>query len=174
MCEHQQNEEASDSSRRTFLTRLSVALSGLIGAAIALPGVGYVLSPVVGRPPRKWRTVGKLDQYKVGETTLVQFRDSVSTSWSGDTARTGAWLRRTGESEFIAFSVNCRHLGCPVRWVKEAKLFMCPCHGGVYYEDGEVAAGPPPEALARYDVRVVDGNVEIETAPIPLTTNDAV
>ena len=61
-----------------------------------------------------------------------------------------------------------------MRWVQEAKLFMCPCHGGVYYEDGEVAAGPPPEALARYDVRVVDGNVEIETAAIPLTTNDAV
>ena len=41
-------------------------------------------------------------------------------------------------------------------------------------EDGEVAAGPPPEALARYPVRVIDGQVEIETSPIPLTTTDLV
>ncbi|MGI9474129.1 MAG: ubiquinol-cytochrome c reductase iron-sulfur subunit [Rubripirellula sp.] len=174
MCEQQEYDEANDPSRRSFLTRLSVSLSALIGAAIALPGIGYVLAPVVGRPPQKWRGIGSLEQFKVGETKLVQFRDAVSTSWSGDTARTGAWVRRTSDEEFIAFSVNCRHLGCPVRWVKEASLFMCPCHGGVYYEDGEVAAGPPPEALARYAVWVVDGEVEIETAPIPLTTNDVV
>jgi|TARA_B110000495_G_scaffold84852_1_gene72997 menaquinol-cytochrome c reductase iron-sulfur subunit len=168
----QEDTVDSDADRRSFLTRLSVGLAGLIGAVISLPPIGYVLSPLVRKPPRKWRDVGSLEQFPMGETKLVQFQDASSTAWAGDTAKTGAWLRRTGESEFIAFSVNCRHLGCPVRWIKDAKLFMCPCHGGVYYQDGEVAAGPPPEALARYPVRVVDGNVEIETSPIPLTTND--
>ena len=48
----------------------------------------------------------------------------------------------SSDDEFVAFSVNCAHLGCPVRWLREAHLFMCPCHGGVYYEDGRVAAGP--------------------------------
>jgi menaquinol-cytochrome c reductase iron-sulfur subunit len=43
---------------------------------------------------------------------------------------------------------------------------MCPCHGGVYYEDGTVAVGPPPAPLARYPVRVRDGEVEIQTRPI--------
>jgi menaquinol-cytochrome c reductase iron-sulfur subunit len=38
---------------------------------------------------------------------------------------------------------------------------MCPCHGGVYYKDGSVAAGPPPRPLERYPVRVQDGQVEI-------------
>ena len=158
--------------RRSFLNRLSLGLAGVVGAAMALPPIAYVLSPLVGKPPRKWRDVGTLGQFPIGQTKLVQFEDATSTAWAGDTAKTGAWLRRTGEDEFIAFSVNCRHLGCHVRWVSDAKLFMCPCHGGVYYEDGEVAAGPPPEALARYPVRVVDGQVEIETSPIPLTTTD--
>ena len=45
---------------------------------------------------------------------------------------------------------------------------MCPCHGGVYYEDGSVAAGPPPHPLSRYPVRVTDGQVEIRTDPIPI------
>jgi menaquinol-cytochrome c reductase iron-sulfur subunit len=68
----------------------------------------------------------------------------------------------------MAFTVNCAHLGCPVRWLPDARLFMCPCHGGVYYEDGRVAAGPPPHPLERYPVRVNDGQVEIQTEPIPI------
>jgi len=69
----------------------------------------------------------------------------------------------------MAFAVNCTHLGCPVRWKEEASLFMCPCHGGVYYKDGTVAAGPPPKALTQYQVRVNGGAVEIKTSPVPLT-----
>jgi menaquinol-cytochrome c reductase iron-sulfur subunit len=46
---------------------------------------------------------------------------------------------------------------------------MCPCHGGVYYKDGTVAAGPPPLPLPRYPVRVVNGDVQIQTSPIPIT-----
>jgi menaquinol-cytochrome c reductase iron-sulfur subunit len=55
-----------------------------------------------------------------------------------------------------------------VRWVEKARLFMCPCHGGVYYEDGRVAAGPPPHGLAQYPVRIREGEVEISTQPIPI------
>jgi menaquinol-cytochrome c reductase iron-sulfur subunit len=61
-------------------------------------------------------------------------------------------------------------MGCPVRWLADAELFMCPCHGGIYYKDGTVAAGPPPKPLYRFAVRVVDGTVEIRSAPVPITT----
>ena len=71
--------------------------------------------------------------------------------------------------EFIAFAVNCSHLVCPVRWMADANLFMCPCHGGVYYQNGAVAAGPPPSPLPRYPVRVKNGYVQIQTAPIPIS-----
>jgi menaquinol-cytochrome c reductase iron-sulfur subunit len=84
------------------------------------------------------------------------------------TAKTAAWLRRTGDRDFIAFAINCSHLGCPVRWQSSAGLFMCPCHGGVYYADGSVAAGPPPAPLARYPVRVWGGEVQIQTQPIKI------
>jgi menaquinol-cytochrome c reductase iron-sulfur subunit len=39
----------------------------------------------------------------------------------------------------------------------------------VYYQDGAVAAGPPPSPLPRYPVRVQNGEVQIQTAPIPIT-----
>ncbi len=90
-------------------------------------------------------------------------------AWAGVTGQTGAWLR-------------CE-AGWPVRRLRnqlhtsrmsgavacsEAELFMCPCHGGVYYKDGTVAAGPPPRPLTRYPVRVNQGQVEILTTPTPI------
>jgi menaquinol-cytochrome c reductase iron-sulfur subunit len=98
----------------------------------------------------------------------VTFPDASPLPWAGITGKTAAWLRRVSETRFQAFSIHCAHLGCPVRWLPDAHLFMCPCHGGVYYQDGTVAAGPPPHALPEYPVRVQDGNVEILTVPIPI------
>lgn len=155
--------------RRTLLTRICGGTAALIGLVIATPVIGFIFAPMLRRPPELWRAVGGLDQFTVGATVKVEFEDASSLPWSGVTARSAAWLRRVSASEFIAFSVNCRHLGCPVRWVADAELFMCPCHGGVYYKDGTVAAGPPPEPLQRYQVRVRDGQVELLASPLPLT-----
>ncbi len=155
-------------TRRTFLARLSIALG--LGTAVALltSVIGFIAGPLFRRNPRVWRAVGKVDSFKVGETVAVAYEDASPLPWSGVTARTAAWLRREDDSRFIAFSINCSHLGCPVRWLPDANLFMCPCHGGVYYADGSVAAGPPPRPLTRYNVRVRDQQVEIETGPIPI------
>ncbi len=111
-----------------------------------------------------------MDDFQVGSTVEVSFVDPSSLPWSGVTAKTAAWLRRESPEEFIALSINCTHLGCPVRWLPNARLFMCPCHGGVYYPNGSVACGPPPKPLVRYPVRVENGQVEILTSPIPITT----
>ena len=108
-------------------------------------------------------------QFEDGQTVEVKFEDASSVAWAGVTAQTGAWLRREPSGQFTAFAVNCTHLGCPVRWLKDAELFMCPCHGGVYYKDGTVAAGPPPRRLTQYPVRVREGQVEIMTTPTPIT-----
>jgi menaquinol-cytochrome c reductase iron-sulfur subunit len=136
---------------------------------LALPGIGFVLAPLFRKSPELWRGVGKLDAFKVGETVNVTFLDPSPLPWAGVTARTAAWLRRVNNDEFIAFAVNCSHLGCPVRWMQEANLFMCPCHGGVYYNDGRVAAGPPPRPLTRYPVRIENGEVQLQTRPLPIT-----
>jgi menaquinol-cytochrome c reductase iron-sulfur subunit len=154
--------------RRRFLTRVSLALSAAIGAVLGLPVIGFLLAPLTRRAPRVWRPVGRVDEFKIGETVSVRFEDASPLPWAGVTARTAAWLRREDESRFTAFSVHCTHLGCPVRWVSQAELFLCPCHGGVYYADGTVSAGPPPKPLPTYPVRVRRGQVEIRTSPIPI------
>jgi len=44
-----------------------------------------------------------------------------------------------------------------VEWRQGSHLFFCPCHGGVFYEDGRVAAGPPRQPLFEREWRV-DGD----------------
>jgi menaquinol-cytochrome c reductase iron-sulfur subunit len=160
-------EVAADPERRRFLARVSVGL-GACCAGLAVPVVGFVISPLLQPVPRVWRTVGRVGDYRIGETVNVQLLDSSPLPWAGVTAHTAAWLRRRSRDEFVAFSVNCTHLGCPVRWLPAADLFMCPCHGGVYYADGAVAAGPPPHPLWRYPVRVQDDVVQVRADPLPL------
>ncbi|HEX5388114.1 MAG TPA: Rieske (2Fe-2S) protein [Gemmatimonadales bacterium] len=153
--------------RRRFFSRLSTAVSAAAAVIVGVPFIGFLVAPLVRRVPREWRAVGPVDRFAVGETVSVTFQDASPLPWSGVTARTAAWLRRTEDGGFTAFSVNCTHLGCPVQWIADARLFLCPCHGGVYNADGTVAAGPPPRPLGEYPVRVRSGRVEILTSPIP-------
>jgi menaquinol-cytochrome c reductase iron-sulfur subunit len=155
--------------RRTFMIKLAMAIGALEGIFIAIPALGALLAPFFRKIPSIWRDVGAVDDFTVGNTVLVSFQDSSPLPWSGITAQTASWLRRVSVAEFIAFSVNCSHLGCPVRWIPDGKIFLCPCHGGVYNEDGSYEAGPPPHGLSRYPVRVQNGRVQILTSPIPIT-----
>ncbi len=154
--------------RRRFLGRLSLVLSAAIGAVVTLPVIAFLLAPLTRKGPRVWRSVGPAEGFIIGQTVSVAFEDASPLPWAGVAGRTAAWLRRDGLERFTAFTVHCTHLGCPVRWVAEAELFLCPCHGGVYYADGTVSAGPPPRPLPQYPVRVRNGQVEILTSPIPL------
>ncbi|MBV6433788.1 MAG: Cytochrome b6-f complex iron-sulfur subunit [Bryobacteraceae bacterium] len=154
--------------RRQLLTRLGILVGGISAAIVGIPSLAFLLG--LRKVPEVWRTLGAADSFPIGETVQVSFLDSTPLPWSGVTAKTAAWLRREGPQQFIAFSINCTHLGCPVRWLPNANLFMCPCHGGVFYKDGTVASGPPPKPLATYPVRLRDGNVEILTTGLPITT----
>jgi Rieske Fe-S protein len=53
-------------------------------------------------------------------------------------------------SKLNVLSNSCAHLGCPVRWFPEKKLYLCPCHGGLYDINGGWVGGPPPRGMYRY------------------------
>lgn len=153
--------------RRDFLAFISIAAGAIASLLVAAPLVGFLFTPLLRHAQRVWRDVGKLEDFKLGDTVEVSFLDDSPLKWGGEAARTAAWLRRNDGNSFTAFAVDCTHLGCPVRWIASAELFMCPCHGGVYYKDGSVAAGPPPHALQQYPVRAQGDRVQIEWQPLP-------
>jgi menaquinol-cytochrome c reductase iron-sulfur subunit len=155
--------------RRQFLTRISIGMSGLMAGLIGVPIIGSLFQNFFTEKPSTWRDVGHVNDFSEGETILIKFKRATQHPWAGPTDEIASWLRRKQGKKFIAFSINCTHLGCPVRWVKSSELFLCPCHGGVYYKDGAPAAGPPPASLTRYPVRIKNDRVEVLTSPIPLT-----
>ena len=162
-------------TRRTFMMGVGIALNAIVGAAIAVPVVAYLLGPVLrGKDQyRAWVDLGEVSAFPDGETTLIDFRNPFTTSWDGDTANLPAYVRSFPPGQFTVFAVNCAHLGCPVRWFSESQLFMCPCHGGAYYADGSRASGPPERGLFTYETKVENNRLFIHAGQMPTLSNRA-
>lgn len=161
-------------TRRSFLMNIGIALNALVGLVIATPVVAYVLGPVLRRKEYlAWIAVGEVSNFPVGETKLITFANPFSDPWDGATAKVPAYVRHAAQNEFTVFAINCAHLGCPVRWFSESQLFMCPCHGGVYYADGSRASGPPERGLFTYEAKVQDGKLLINAGQMPTLQNRA-
>jgi Rieske Fe-S protein len=161
-------------SRRWLLLKIGALFNAVVGVAVAVPVVKYLLSPAKPDDAYKsWVSLGSLDTFPVGETRLAKFTNPVSREWDGETDRVACWVRRVAEKEFQVFAINCAHLGCPVRWFPQSQLFMCPCHGGAYYADGSRASGPPERGLFTYNTNIVDGKLQIDAGQMPTLSNTA-
>ncbi|MBW3536098.1 MAG: Rieske (2Fe-2S) protein, partial [Gemmatimonadetes bacterium] len=134
--------DAPRADRRGFLRLVTFAAGSVAALAAAVPFAGFILAPLRRRDAEVWRDIGAADGFAVGTTTRVTYPDPEPDPWSGVTVRNAAWLRREGPESFTAFSVFCTHTGCPVRWLEDAELFLCPCHGGAFDRSGGVASGP--------------------------------
>jgi cytochrome b6-f complex iron-sulfur subunit len=56
---------------------------------------------------------------------------------------------RQSRTTYLALSMQCTHLGCPVN-VPVQGVLTCPCHGSQYDLGGEVRRGPAQYPLGRY------------------------
>jgi len=161
-------------SRRWLLLTIGAFFNAVVGVAVAVPVVKYLLSPIKSDDAYKsWVSLGPVNTFPVGETRLAKFTNPVGLAWDGETDRVACWVRRISEKEFQVFAINCAHLGCPVRWFPQSGLFMCPCHGGAYYADGSRASGPPERGLFTYDTKIVDGAIQINAGQMPTLSNTA-
>jgi menaquinol-cytochrome c reductase iron-sulfur subunit len=167
-------DKSAGHSRRVFLFKLSLLLNGAVGALLAVPIVGYLLGPVKENgSDNSWINLGPLADFPEGETRLVNYRNPVTTRWDGQTGDIPCWVRRVSGSTFQVFAINCAHLGCPVRWFAQSKLFLCPCHGGAYYADGARASGPPERGLFEYDHKIDGGHLMISAGRMPTLATHA-
>jgi len=160
-------------TRRKFLI-LGTVLNATAGVLLSIPLIGYVFSSFIQRKdPRAWISLGRLEEFPENQTRNAIYRNPFTRPWDGNTANIPCWVRNAGNNQFQVFAINCTHLGCPVRWFQESGLFMCPCHGGVYYEDGSRASGPPPRGLFQYNHKIEDGQLWIKGGEMPTLANPA-
>jgi len=160
----------STPSRRTLFRWLTGICAAAAAVIAGIPVVGYFL----GRRPRKveWVKLGTIDDFPLNETRMIMFDNPLRQPWDGITAHTGVYVRNEGqngkgEDRFLVLAANCAHLGCPVSWFPQSGLFMCPCHGGVYYANGEHASGPPPRGLFHCVWQVKAGTLEVQAPHYP-------
>jgi Rieske Fe-S protein len=161
--------------RRSVFTWLTGLVSLLGIAAFAVPFVGYFLSSLRRRDPQPV-TLGKLADFPQGVTRQIDFVNPLKQPWDGMVANASVFVRykgtdQDGKEDFMVLAANCAHLGCPVSWFPQSGLFMCPCHGGVYYADGERASGPPPRGLFHCEKWgeewLVNGELKIQAPHLP-------
>jgi menaquinol-cytochrome c reductase iron-sulfur subunit len=160
-------DNSNDLSRRALFAKVGLLLNGLAATVLAVPVLGFLLSPLRGKSTGSWVSLGSLDHFPERETRLATYRNPLVNSWDGETANIACWVRRVEREKFQVFAVNCAHLGCPVRWFPQSALFMCPCHGGVYYSDGSRASGPPERGLFEYPYKVENGELVIQAGELP-------
>jgi Rieske Fe-S protein len=157
-------------TRRGLFMKLAILFNGLVGIALAVPIVQFLLSAITrGRANAylAWVPLGPISEFPEGQTRLATFRNPYVTPTDGKTADTACWVRRIEGDQFQVFAINCMHLGCPVRWFPQSGLFMCPCHGGVYYRDGSRASGPPERGLVEYPWKVQKDQIIIQAGELP-------
>jgi len=167
MCPDHDVPPASPASRRGFLFKLGVGLNVLGAALVGIPVIGYIFAPARRLGGQSWIKLGSVDAYPAGQTRLASYENPYRVEWDGASSKVACWVRRIEGNQFQVFAVNCAHLGCPVRWFPQSKLFMCPCHGGVYYEDGSRASGPPPRGLYEYEYEVRNGQLWVRGGQLP-------
>jgi nitrite reductase/ring-hydroxylating ferredoxin subunit/uncharacterized membrane protein len=102
--------------------------------------------------PAEWTPV--LDEGELEEGRLV----------GTHVASSPVLLIRRAE-RLYALDDRCSHRGCSLHEGNlEDDVIVCPCHGSTFRLDGSIVRGPATAPQARFDVRALDGKIEIRAA----------
>jgi Rieske Fe-S protein len=142
-------------NRRDFLGIATWAIGGLMGVAMGIPAIAYVLGPVLQREnAQNWIRLGAISKVEIGTPALFKAKIERKTGWIVSEEEIAAFVLTENGRDFIAMSNVCTHLGCRVRWIADQEQFLSPCHNGIFDKAGNVVSGPPPRPLDRYEVKV--------------------
>ena len=155
----------NEMSRRDFIKVTTVVTGGIMGVALGIPVVGYLIDPALkedkaGKPV----AIGKLADIPVGTPYHFSFTITKVNGWERTASSYGGFVIRKSEDpkDMVILSSRCTHLSCRVNWSEEDKAFLCPCHDAKFAADGTVLDGPPPEPLGHFEFEVAeDGTITI-------------
>jgi menaquinol-cytochrome c reductase iron-sulfur subunit len=145
--------------RRTFLARITQFFSALIASMFALPVIAFIRG-TTSIQNNAFFPIGRTAELD-GEITRVSFTRFIRDGWMTRSAQEYVWIRKKPNGTLIVFEPHCTHLGCAYAWNQSTQHFECPCHGGKFDKDGNRVAGPPPRPLDRYEMKIVDGQINI-------------
>jgi quinol---cytochrome c reductase iron-sulfur subunit, bacillus type len=157
------DDRRSEMPRRGFLGLFTVALGGLMGLVLAVPGAAYVLSPLRKRGrDGQYRTLTHLKELEVGvpqSYAIIEERQDAWVKYPPEPVGS-VWLIRQEEGSdppVIALTAECPHLGCAINLMADGKGFLCPCHTSAFDLDGKPRNQVPPRPMDRLDIELSSG-----------------
>lgn len=146
-------------TRRTFFRWVTGAAASLIGLGLAIPLIGYVISPALRRRAQPWVEVGGAGDLPVGIPKQLEYVQTIQDGWMQSQTHKAVWAVKQADDRVTVFSPMCTHLGCGYRWEDADHKFKCPCHGSVYDASGKVLGGPAPRPLDVLPSKIEDGKL---------------
>jgi len=161
---HESNDDKSPidtpvGARRQFFEWATRAIAAVIGLGLAVPMVGYIISPAFKRRVQQWMEIGNIDELTVGEPKQLQHVMTVKDGWRETQAIKAVWVVKQDDGQVTVYSPICPHLGCGYRWDESDRKFKCPCHGSVFSVTGQVLGGPAPRPLDVLPSKVENGKL---------------
>ncbi len=148
-------------NRRDFYRFGTLALGGLVSLALAVPGVAYILDPILKKKGREgdYQELTSLSRLQVGVPEVFPIIEERQDAWvKYPPEPVGAvWLIRQpagSTEEVLALSAECPHLGCAVNLSSDRKSFFCPCHTSSFKFNGNPINQIPPRAMDSLKVDV--------------------
>lgn len=148
-----------EGSRRRFFQWVTRGVMAVIGVALAVPLVSYVVAPALKRREKTWVDVGGADEVPVGEPAQLEYIATIRDGYVETKTHKAIWAIKQPDGQMTAYSPMCTHLGCGYTWDRGEKHFKCPCHGSVFDTSGQVLAGPAPRSLDRLPSKVENGRL---------------
>jgi len=151
--------------RRTFLKALTAGLNGLIGLALVIPGMRFLLDPLRrASRQRGFIRVGPLASFSVGRPQRVTV---MADRWDAYTHHPpgpigNVWLLRDESDDrdpkIRCLQVICPHLGCAIDCAADHDAFNCPCHASEFDAAGRRRFGPSPRDMDELQCRITEAD----------------
>jgi menaquinol-cytochrome c reductase iron-sulfur subunit len=149
--------------RRDLFRFATVALGGLMGLVVAVPGVAYLLDPLRRKFKQSdFSPLARLNDLEPGVPRafpIIAERQDAWIRYPPEPVGT-VWLVRQPEGAspaVIAFTAECPHLGCSINLAANHKSFLCPCHTSAFGFEGKPLNAVPPRAMDRLEVKLSPG-----------------
>ena len=149
-------------NRRDFMKAAIIAIGGVIGGAIGIPAIPYIIGPAQEQDTENWLSLGSVNKVELDVPTLFKTTLQTQTGWVSSEEEVSAYVLTENGQDFTVMSNICTHLGCRVRWIPDQEGFFCPCHNAVFAKDGSVLDGPPPRPLDQFEYKVEDGVIFVK------------
>ena len=85
-------DEHKDVSRRDAMKMAIAAIGGLIGTALGLPAIAYLIGPALKKDDANWVRLSSLSPIEIGTPTLFKPTVTRQTGWIEDEQEVGVYV----------------------------------------------------------------------------------